>query len=204
MVRFNLDLAYLNLIFSFIHLFIIPHFLLFSLTGLSRILGGRAGARWVSSSVSFQSLTIQIINTLISFSCKTFLFCEEPVYIHEIAICWEKYCTQSFFFMNGGVHPQSTLNHKKLEKKYHWSTYSGRVHPHENGREQLRTCQTPCLPSAWHLHVEMIHRKEIRNDKFTKCTRKFKRENFPLWPLPFQFKDLLFAGVIGLVNLVRL
>ena len=107
-------------------------------------------------------------------------------------------------FMNGGVHPQSTLNHKKLEKKYHCSTYSGRVHPHENGREQLRTCQTPCLSSAWHLHVEMIHQEEIRNDKFTKCTRKFKRENFLLWPLPFQFKDLLFAGLIGLVNLVRL
>ena len=90
MVRFNLDLAYLNLIFLFIHLLIINHFLWFSLTGLSRILGGRAGARWVSSFVCFQSLTIQIIDTLISFSCKTFLFCEEPVYIHEIGISWEK------------------------------------------------------------------------------------------------------------------
>ena len=105
MVRFNLDIAYLKLIFLFIHLFIINRFLLFSLTGLSRILGGRAGARWVSSFVCFQSLTIQIINTLISFSCKTFLFLEEPVYIHEIAISWEKILhIKLFLWMEEYIH----------------------------------------------------------------------------------------------------
>ena len=123
MVRFNLDLAYLNLIFLFIHPFIINHFLSFSLTGLSRILGGRAGARWVSSFVCFQSLTIQIINTLISFSFKVFLFCEGRVYIHEITISWEKILHITFLWLEEDIHnPHSIIINWR--KKYHWSTYA--------------------------------------------------------------------------------